>query len=162
MLRMGSGYSMYGRLKINDKYEHIDTDFLRTRPTMNNSGWVPLSSLLSYASEAHNLPFIGGRDVPASEMSVFKYEVFTYALERKHCRMKSLYLYNGNTRVAKAICPVLCPYMEITFNTLEDARKWDDALEILNGDIPWTYRMFYKKYRQIHTDKLKMRVYQRN
>lgn len=125
------------------------------------SGWVSLSSLIPISMFPPNSPSMLGRDIPANPMSVFKHEVFCYTLDKKYCDMKSLYLYSGYSRVVKAICPAGSRYMELTFYSVESAMEWDHAEEVLNSDIPWIYRIFYKRYKQIHTDKVKMRVYQR-
>ena len=121
---MGGGYSLYGRLKSNDKYQII-------HPTIDSD-----------------------------HMARFKHDVYAYALERSHTNMKAIYLYNGYTRVAKAIRPVCSDYLEISFKDQNTATDWDMAEErIRTSEVPWLYRHFAHAFKPIVHDKLHMRIF---
>ena len=97
-------------------------------------------------------------------MARFKHEVYGYVLDRLHTNMKSLYLYNGYTRIARAIVPAGTNYLEITFNNLDYAKQWDAAEEQLDGvhvEVPWLYRHFAHSWNHIACDYEHKRVYQR-
>lgn len=90
--------------------------------------------------------------------NVFKHNVAAYALDKKHTNLKSIYLYHGYFREAKAI--VRNGYLEITFYSTKIAEKWDTAEEELN-DIAWLFRDFTRTWKPVHTDFAYKRVYQK-
>tara|TARA_B100001540_G_scaffold308476_1_gene323220 strand:- start:179 stop:568 length:390 start_codon:yes stop_codon:yes gene_type:complete len=97
-------------------------------------------------------------------MARFKHEVYGYVLDKLHTDMKSLYLYNGYTRVARAVVPAGTHYLELTFLSLHDAKAWDAAEEQLDGvdvEVPWLYRHFAQSWNHIACDSEQKRVYQR-
>ena len=69
-------------------------------------------------------------EVPHGSMDSFKHHVVAYTMDRKHQNKKSLYLYKGYLRLAKAI--VRGKYLEITFNSTEAASGWDISEEKLD------------------------------
>lgn len=92
----------------------------------------------------------------------FKHESFAYALEKSHTDYKSIYLYNGYTRTAKAHMPAGTKYLEIIFCSVDVAKEWDRAseqIENVHVEIPWLYRDFQKKWHPVATDDLKKRIY---
>ena len=62
------------------------------------------------------------QELEEHQMDIFKHNVVAYALDKKHLGMKSLYLYKGYMRLAKAI--VKTQYLEMTF-TRSFAAEWD-------------------------------------
>ena len=97
-------------------------------------------------------------------MARFKHEVYGYVLDKLHTDMKSLYLYNGYTRVARAIVPAGTNYLELTFASMDEAKQWDAAEEQLDGvnvEVPWLYRNFAHSWNHIACDSEQKRVYQR-
>ena len=97
-------------------------------------------------------------------MARFKHEVFGYVLDKLHTEMKSLYLYHGYTRLARAIVPAGTNYLEITFCNMDYAKQWDAAEEQLDGinvEVPWLYRHFAHSWNHIACDSEHKRVYQR-
>lgn len=68
----------------------------------------------------------------ATALGVFKREVYMYALEREWVDCKSLYLYNGWTRLAKAeqTQPNL---LTVTFREADDCAKFLEVEEKLTG-----------------------------
>ena len=91
-------------------------------------------------------------------MNVFKHHVVAYTMDKKHVELKSLYLYRGYLREAKAI--VKNGYLEITFQSARIAELWDSAEEKLD-DVPWLFRDFVKMWKPVNTDYSYMRVYQK-
>ena len=97
-------------------------------------------------------------------MARFKHEVYGYVLDKLHTDMKSLYLYSGYTRMARAIILPGTNYLELKFNTQDAAKSWDAAEEQLDGvdvEVPWLYRTFAHTWHQIASDCEHKRVYQR-
>lgn len=89
---------------------------------------------------------------------VFKHHVVSFALDKKNTNLKSIYLYHGYFREAKAI--VCNGYLEITFHSAKIAEQWDSAEEELN-DIAWLFRDFTQSWKPVHTDFAYKRVYQK-
>ena len=88
------------------------------------------------------------KTVHGSPMSRFKHETYAYSLNRYHKEYKSLYLYNGYTRIAKAII-LGTDTLELTFKSKEYAEEWDKTEEQINSamvDIPWLQRNFSQKW----------------
>jgi len=98
------------------------------------------------------------RDMAAPFIS-FKHSVVSYAMDKKHTNLKSLYVYRGYFREAKAI--VNNGYLEITFQSSKHAEKWDSAEESVH-DIAWLFRDFMRSWKPVNTDYSYMRVYQKN
>ena len=98
------------------------------------------------------------QDFEKEEMDLFKHNVVAYVLDKKHTDMKSLYLYRGYMRVAKAL--VRSQYLELTFSSSGFASAWDTSEERLDT-IPWLFRTFNKKWKPVHTEYSYMRVYQK-
>ena len=71
---------------------------------------------------------------------------------------KSLYLYRGYLRHAKAI--VRGNYLEITFISNEAANDWDSSEEKL-CEIPWLFRDFAHAWKPVSVEYSYMRVYQK-
>ena len=103
-------------------------------------------------------------NVRGNHMARFKYEVYGYVLDKLHTDMKSLYLYSGYSRIARARIPPGTQYLELKFATQEDAKAWDAAEEQLDGvdvEVPWLYRSFTHSWHHIASDDECKRVYQR-
>lgn len=103
-------------------------------------------------------------NLQGNAMARFKHEVFGYVLDKLHTEMKSLYLYHGYTRLARAIVPAGTNYLEITFCNMDYAKQWDAAEEQLDGinvEVPWLYRHFAHSWNHIACDSEHKRVYQR-
>tara|TARA_B110000261_G_scaffold75831_1_gene87767 strand:- start:123 stop:527 length:405 start_codon:yes stop_codon:yes gene_type:complete len=118
--------TIYGRLKINDKYNSI------------------------YETLEGNV------------MARFKHEAYAYALEKSHTNFKSVYLYNGYTRIAKAHMPNGTKYLELIFYSNSVANEWDRSSEQIDNvhvEIPWLYRDFNKKWHPVATDDLQKRIF---
>ena len=88
----------------------------------------------------------------------FKHHVISYTMDKKNTNLKSLYLYRGYIRYAKAI--VKNGYLEITFQSNKIAEKWDTAEEEVH-EIAWLFRDFTRAWKPVHTDYSYMRVYQK-
>lgn len=79
-------------------------------------------------------------------MSRFKHEVYAYALKKRYTDMKSLYLYWGPNRVAKAIMnkdDLL--YLILEFSSDQTASDWDQCQEQIQKvyvDISWLEKQF--------------------
>tara|TARA_B100000902_G_C27219949_1_gene869085 strand:- start:36 stop:449 length:414 start_codon:yes stop_codon:yes gene_type:complete len=80
-------------------------------------------------------------------MSRFKHEVYAYALKKRYKDMKSLYLYCGYSRVAKAIMSreneIL--YLHIVFSGDEIAKEFEQCQEQIQNvyiDISWLEKTF--------------------
>ena len=101
-------------------------------------------------------------DMQGNIMSRFKHETYAYATEKTHTDHKSIYLYHGYLRIAKADMPTASNYLEITFVNKAGAEEWDVAseqIENVHVEIPWLYRHFDKKWKPIATDDIRKRVY---
>ena len=74
-------------------------------------------------------------------MSRFKHEVYAYALNKNYKDDKSLYLYCGYQRVAKAhICGSDVKFLEVSFVSEEVSEEWDSCQEQMPNiyvDICW-------------------------
>ena len=91
-------------------------------------------------------------------MDLFKHNVVAYAMDKKHVDIKSLYLYKGYMRLAKAV--VKTQYLEMTFYSSAFASEWDSCEERLD-QIPWLFRDFVRVWKPVHTEYSYMRVYQK-
>jgi hypothetical protein len=97
-------------------------------------------------------------------MSRFKHEVYAYALNKKYKDDKSLYLYCGYSRVAKAIVEgddVL--YLVITFCSEEAASEWDNCQEQMDKvyvDVIWLERPFLNSWVYHVEENFLVRKYQ--
>lgn len=98
------------------------------------------------------------RELDHKYMDMFKHHVVSYAMDKKHVELKSLYLYKGYIRLAKA--NVLNNYLELTFTSTAFAEEWDSSEERL-CDVPWLFRDFAKRWKPVHVEYSYMRVYQR-
>lgn len=95
-------------------------------------------------------------------MARFKHEAYAYALERTHTDYKTIYMYRGYFRIAKADTPLGTNYFELTFASKEDAEEWDNAseqIENVHVEIPWLYRDFSIKWKPIACDDMCKRIY---
>ena len=83
-------------------------------------------------------------------MSRFKHEVYAYALSKKYKDDKSLYMYYGYSRVAKAIVEGDdVKYLVITFCSEEAAKEWDECNEQMDKvyvDVVWLERPFLNSW----------------
>ena len=84
-------------------------------------------------------------------MSRFKHEVYAYALKKRHTDIKSLYLYCGYTRVAKAIMVEVNDllYLDVSFMAAENADEWDQCQEQIPQvyvDIKWLENSFLNSW----------------
>jgi len=83
-------------------------------------------------------------------MSRFKHEVYAYALRKKYKDDKSLYMYYGYSRVAKAIVEGDdVKYLVITFCSEEAAKEWDECNEQMDKvyvDVVWLERPFLNSW----------------
>lgn len=83
-------------------------------------------------------------------MSRFKHEVYAYALNKNYIDDKSLYLYCGYSRVAKAIVEGDdVQYLVITFCSEEAATEWDKCQEQMDKvyvDVVWLERPFLNSW----------------
>jgi hypothetical protein len=83
-------------------------------------------------------------------MSRFKHEVYAYTLRKRHLECKSLYLYCGYSRVAKAIVGGdEVKYLVVTFCSNEAAKEWDECQEQMDKvyvDIVWLERPFLNSW----------------
>lgn len=98
------------------------------------------------------------QELEEHQMDIFKHNVVAYAMDKKHTGMKSLYLYKGFMRLAKAI--VKTQYLEMTFYSSAFAAEWDSCEERLD-QIPWLFRDFCRLWKPVHTEYTYMRVYQK-
>ena len=86
-------------------------------------------------------------------MSRFKHEVYAYSLLKRYKDMKSLYLYWGSSRVAKALMvrnDIL--YLELDFASDETASDWDQCQEQIQNAIINKIISFKKKYLNIEVE----------
>lgn len=111
-----------------------------------------------YARRKDNERYVLVTETPQECMDTFKHHVVAYAMERKHTDKKSLYLYRGYLREAKAI--VRQNYLEITFNSSESAQRWDSSVEKL-CEIPWLFRDFSHAWKPVSVEYSYLRVYQK-
>ena len=80
-------------------------------------------------------------------MERFKHEIYAYSLEKYHHTYKSIYLYNGYTRIAKGI--KIENQLELTFYDEKTAEEWDRSEEQICSalvDIPWLQRTFSQRF----------------
>lgn len=99
--------------------------------------------------------------VDGNDMARFKHETYAYSLEKEHTLFKSLYLYHGYSRVAKADMPTGTKYLEITFSSEAEAQRWDAASEQIHNvlvEVPWVYRNFEQKWKPV-AEELHRRIY---
>ena len=102
-------------------------------------------------------------------MSRFKHEVYAFAIKKRYTDMKSLYLYCGSTRVAKAIMSKNdLLYLTIDFNCEQTAQDWDQCQEQIQKvyvDISWLEKGFLDRWcpiEQTETTKRKYENYKLN
>ena len=112
-----------------------------------------------YGRKKHNEQYIHLQDLDEQYMRVFKHNAVAYATDRKHTDLKSLYLYKGQLRLAKAY--VKGNYLELTFQSAAYASEWDSAWEEVS-DVPWLFRNFVSNFKSVQTDFSYMRVYRKN
>lgn len=97
-------------------------------------------------------------------MSRFKHEVFAYALNKNYKDDKSLYLYCGYSRVAKAIIEGDdVQYLVITFCSEEAASEWDKCQEQMDKvyvDVIWLERPFLNSWVYHVEENFLVRKYQ--
>lgn len=97
-------------------------------------------------------------------MSRFKHEVYAYALGKNYKGDKSLYLYCGYQRVAKAtITGTELKYLEVTFVSEEVSEEWDSCQEQMQNvyvDIVWLEREFNKHWVFHVEENILIRKYQ--
>lgn len=100
-----------------------------------------------------------------NHMARFKHEAYVYSLEKAHTAFKSIYIYHGFIRIAKASMPVGTPYLEIDFAHPSQAEDWDAASEQINTvhlQIPWVYKDFALKWNSVPSDNICKRVYKKS
>ena len=97
-------------------------------------------------------------------MSRFKHEVYAYALSKKYKDDKSLYMYYGYSRVAKAIVEGDdVKYLVITFCSEEAAKEWDECNEQMDKvyvDVVWLERPFLNSWEYHVEENFLVRKYQ--
>ena len=97
-------------------------------------------------------------------MSRFKHEVYAYALNKNYKDDKSLYLYCGYSRVAKAIVEGDdVRYLVITFCSEEAASEWDKCQEQMDKvyvDVIWLERPFLSSWVYHVEENFLVRKYQ--
>tara|TARA_B100000925_G_scaffold265947_1_gene225413 strand:+ start:448 stop:861 length:414 start_codon:yes stop_codon:yes gene_type:complete len=97
-------------------------------------------------------------------MSRFKHEVYAYALNKKYKEDKSLYMYYGYSRVAKAIVEGDdVKYLVITFCSEEAAKEWDECNEQMDKvyvDVVWLERPFLNSWVYHVEENFLVRKYQ--
>ena len=98
------------------------------------------------------------QELEEHQMNLFKHNVVAYCQDKKHTDLKSLYLYKGYLRLAKAY--VKGKYLELTFYTAAFATEWDTCEEQVD-DVPWLFRDFARFWKPVNTDYKYIRVYQR-
>lgn len=83
-------------------------------------------------------------------MSRFKHEVYAHTLRKSHDKAKALYLYCGNSRVAKAMVEGEdVKYLVITFCSEEASTEWDECQEQMDKvyvDVVWLERPFLNSW----------------
>lgn len=97
-------------------------------------------------------------------MSRFKHEVYAYALNKKYKEDKSLYMYYGYSRVAKAIVEGDdVKYLVIRFCSEEAAKEWDECNEQMDKvyvDVVWLERPFLNSWVYHVEENFLVRKYQ--
>jgi|TARA_B110000008_G_scaffold275887_1_gene314168 hypothetical protein len=97
-------------------------------------------------------------------MSRFKHEVYAYTLNKNYKDDKSLYLYCGYSRVAKAIIEGDdVQYLVITFCSEEAASEWDKCQEQMDKvyvDVIWLERPFLNSWVYHVEENFLVRKYQ--
>lgn len=97
-------------------------------------------------------------------MSRFKHEVYAYALKKKYQKDKSLYLYCGYSRVAKAhIEGDDVQYLVVCFCSDEAAKEWDECQEQMDKvyvDVVWLERPFLNSWVYHVEENFLIRKYQ--
>ena len=97
-------------------------------------------------------------------MSRFKHEVYAYALGKNYKEDKSLYLYCGYSRVAKAMIEGDdVQYLVITFCSEEAASEWDKCQEQMDKvyvDVIWLERPFLNSWVYHVEENFLIRKYQ--
>ena len=97
-------------------------------------------------------------------MSRFKHEVYAYTLNKNYKDDKSMYLYCGYSRVAKAIIEGDdVQYLVITFCSEEAASEWDKCQEQMDKvyvDIIWLERPFLNSWVYHVEENFLVRKYQ--
>lgn len=111
-----------------------------------------------YGRKKNNDAYILMEDNLEKPFDTFKHHVISYTMDKKNTNLKSIYLYRGYLREAKAI--VKNGYLEITFQSNKVAEKWDAAEEELH-EVAWLFRDFIRSWKPVHTDYSYMRVYQK-
>lgn len=111
-----------------------------------------------YGRKKNNDAYILMEDNLEKPFDTFKHHVISYTMDKKNTNLKSIYLYRGYLREAKAI--VKNGYLEITFQSNKVAEKWDTAEEELH-EVAWLFRDFIRSWKPVHTDYSYMRVYQK-
>ena len=98
------------------------------------------------------------QELEEHQMNLFKHNVVAYVQDKKNTDMKSLYLYKGYLRLAKAYAKG--KYLELTFYSSAFAKEWDTCEEKVD-DVPWLFRDFSRFWKPVNTDYEYMRVYQK-
>lgn len=111
-----------------------------------------------YGRKKNNDAYILMEDNLEKPFDTFKHHVVSYTMDKKNTNLKSIYLYRGYMREAKAI--VKNGYLEITFYSSKTAEKWDKAEEEIH-EVAWLFRDFNHMWKPVHTDYSYMRVYQK-
>ena len=111
-----------------------------------------------YGRRKNNDTYILMEENLEKPFNTFKHHVISYTMDRKNTNLKSIYLYHGYLREAKAI--VKNGYLEITFQSSKIAEKWDAAEEEVH-EVAWLFRDFSRSWKPVHTDYSYMRVYQK-
>lgn len=97
-------------------------------------------------------------------MSRFKHEVYAYAIQKKYQSEKSMYLYCGYSRVAKAcIEGDDVQYLVVTFCSDEAAKEWDECQEQMDKvyvDVIWLERPFLNSWVYHVEENFLVRKYQ--
>ena len=97
-------------------------------------------------------------------MSRFKHEVYAYALTKRYKEMKSMYLYWGSNRVAKAIMirnDLL--YLQLEFASEQTASDWDQCQEQIQKvyvDISWLEKQFTDNWCPLDSEESTKRKYE--
>ena len=111
-----------------------------------------------YGRKKTNDAYILVEDNLEKPFDAFKHHVISYTMDKKNTPLKSIYMYRGYFREAKAI--VKNDYLEITFHSKKIAEIWDTAEEDVK-EVPWLFRDFTRTWKPVHTDYSYMRVYQK-
>ena len=111
-----------------------------------------------YGRRKDNDAYVLLEDNVEKPFDMFKHHVISYTMDKKNTNLKSIYLYRGYLREAKAI--VKNGYLEITFQSSKVAEKWDSAEEEVH-EVAWLFRDFMRKWKPVNTDYSYMRVFQK-